>query len=209
MIAFFYLLVALLGYLLGSLNSSIIVGKFYKIEIRDHGSKNAGMTNTLRTLGKVPALLVIFGDILKGVTSCILGNLVLFNFTNISGLGLLIGGFFAVLGHNWPVYFNFKGGKGILTTFAVILMMNYKIGLIVFLIFLIIVLFTKYISLGSIVGCLSFPIISYYFMDYFNTNIHFVFFSTMLSILAIARHHSNIKRLINGNENKLSFKKTG
>ncbi len=202
------LLVIIIGYLLGSLNTSIIVGKIYGTDIRKHGSGNAGMTNTLRTLGKTAAVLVIFGDILKGVLSYIIGNVIINSIPasitlSISGIGGMVGGIAAIAGHNWPVYFGFKGGKGILTSFSVVMMMDWKLGLILLGVFVIIVAITRYVSLGSIIACVAFPIGA---AIKGNSPI-FIIFAAILSILAIARHNGNIKRLLNGTEHKIGEKK--
>ena len=199
--------VAIIGYLLGSANTSLIVGKFYGIDIRKHGSGNAGMTNTLRTLGKLPALLVIFGDILKGVLSCLIGLYVLGWIDNIGYLGIMTGGIAAIIGHNWPVYFGFKGGKGILTSFAVILMMDWRIGLILFAIFALIVAATRYVSLGSIIASALFPIIAFVCKDTFEVTTVFIVFAFIVGFLAVIRHSSNIERLLKGTESKLGSKK--
>lgn len=206
------LLILIIGYLLGSLNTSIIVGKCYGIDIRKHGSGNAGMTNTLRTLGKVAAVLVILGDILKGVLSYLIGNIILDSTTVDTvlenelltvGIGGMIGGIAAIVGHNWPIYFGFKGGKGILTSFSVVMMMDWKLGLLLLGIFLVVVLITRYVSLSSITACVVFPIAAYIK----GNGIVFTVFSAMLAILAICRHSANIKRLINGTESKIGSKK--
>ncbi len=202
------LLVMIIGYFLGSLNTSIVVGRIYGTDIRKHGSGNAGMTNTLRTLGKTAAVLVIFGDILKGVLSYIIGNVIITSIPDsitlsISGIGGMVGGIAAIVGHNWPIYFGFKGGKGILTSFSVVMMMDWKLGLILLGVFVIIVAISRYVSLGSILACVAFPIGA---AIKGNTPI-FIIFAAILSILAITRHNGNIKRLLNGTESKIGEKK--
>jgi acyl phosphate:glycerol-3-phosphate acyltransferase len=206
------ILTGIIGYLLGSANTSLIVGKFYKVDVRQHGSGNAGMTNTLRTLGKAAAVMVIIGDILKGVLACLIGLYIvggrglgteIFQRTNNEELGLMMGGIAAIAGHNWPLYFGFKGGKGILTSFAVILMMSPLIALILFVIFFIVVLFTRYISLGSMISSALFPVIA----ACFGRRLTFIVFAAVLGILGIVRHHANIKRLLNGTESKFGSKK--
>jgi acyl-phosphate glycerol 3-phosphate acyltransferase len=202
------LLVLVIGYLLGSINTSIIVGRLYGIDIRKHGSGNAGTTNTLRTLGKTAALLVLIGDILKGVLSFIIGNLIINTIPssiawNIAGIGGMVGGIAAIAGHNWPVYFGFKGGKGVLTSFSVVMMMDWKLGLILLGIFVIIVAITKYVSLGSIIACVAFPIGA----AIKGNSVVFIVFAAILSVLAISRHKANIKRLLSGTESKLGAKK--
>lgn len=188
---------AAIGYLLGSANASIIVGKFYGVDVRNHGSGNAGATNTLRTLGKSAAALVGVGDVLKGVIACLMGSYLA------GDTGLMVGGFASVVGHNWPVYFNFKGGKGIFTSFAVVLMMDYKIGLILLGIFAVVVLLTRFVSLSSIVASVCFPVLAVVF----NKGSDFIIIAVLTAALAVYRHRSNIKRLIEGTESKIGSKK--
>lgn len=195
-------LVVLVGYLFGSANTSVIVGRLYGIDIREHGSKNAGLTNTLRTLGKLAALLVIVGDVAKGVLACLVGMYVVGNVDVVGAIGLMAGGTASVIGHIWPVYFGFKGGKGILTSFSVILMMNWKIGMLLFLIFAVIVAVTRYVSLGSIIGCAVFPILGIILKQ----GTIFLAFALLLACIIIMKHRGNIRRLLDGTEAKLSFK---
>lgn len=192
---------SLLGYLLGSLNTSVIVGKFYGTDVRKHGSGNAGMTNTLRILGKLPALIVVIGDVLKGVFACFFGNM-------ISGYpGMLLGGFFAVIGHNWPLYFRFKGGKGALTSISVIYYIDWRIGLIVTAVFVIVFAAGRYVSLGSIAAAAALPACALVLLilnkSKDRSGILFLIFSILLSALVIFRHRENIKRLLEGTEPKL------
>jgi glycerol-3-phosphate acyltransferase PlsY len=199
----FLIISAVTGYALGSVNSSVIVGRIYGVDIRTKGSGNAGLTNTLRVLGKKAAILVLAGDILKGVIAVLAG--LLFSRWTDGAPGAyypVIAGTFAVVGHNWPVYFNFKGGKGILTTATVIFMLDWKIGISVLVLFVIIVFATRYVSLGSIVGAVAVPIAALIF----GYDLIFIIFMMLLAALAIFRHSANIKRLLSGNENKLSFK---
>lgn len=192
-----FALAAVIGYLLGSANSSIIVGKFYGVDVRQHGSGNAGATNTLRTLGKSAAAFVSIGDLLKGIIACLVGQLIA------GDVGLMFGGFASIVGHNWPIYFNFKGGKGILTSFAVVLMMDYKLGLILLGVFAVIVLITKYVSLSSMAAAVLFPI----FAAFEGKGTSFIIFASLLAILAVYRHRANIQRLMNGTESKFGKKK--
>ena len=151
-------LCALIGYLLGSLNFALILsGKMYKDDIRKHGSKNAGTTNMMRTYGNKAAGLTILGDMLKAVVAVLLGALI---------LGLYYGGYAAalgcVVGHVFPVFFGFKGGKGVATAAAAILVLNPLAFLCVLGVFLLCVIFTRYISLGSVLGAAVFPLITFY-----------------------------------------------
>lgn len=191
------LLSAVIGYLLGSLNNSIIVGKFYGIDIRSHGSGNAGTTNALRTLGKKAAILVLIGDIAKGIIAYLAGY-----FICGTHLGGMVGGTAAILGHVWPVYFGFRGGKGVLTSLAVLLLIDWRIALGLLCVFVFIVLLTRYVSLGSIIAAALFPIAAVIF----SRGIDIIIFSGIIAVLIIAKHHANIKRLIEGTESKLSFR---
>lgn len=206
-------LAALIGYLLGSANTSLIVGKFYGVDVRKHGSGNAGMTNTLRTLGRLPAVLVIVGDMIKGILACVIGYYifrirldlsVLNHIEGIGRVGLFAGGLGAILGHNWPLYFGFRGGKGVLTTFAVVLIAGPFQGLILFGVFLAIVALTRYVSLGSIIAALCFPFLA----AFMEKEILFTTFAAFVALLVIIRHHSNIVRLCKGTENKFGAKKS-
>jgi glycerol-3-phosphate acyltransferase PlsY len=192
-------LAAIAGYLLGSLNTSLIVGKFYSVDVRQHGSGNAGMTNTLRTLGKKAALLVIIGDVLKGILAYIAGYYIYGG-----QLGGLVGGTACILGHIWPVFFGFKGGKGVLTAFSVLLMFDWSIALGLLLVFIIILLLTRYVSLGSIIAALLFPITA----ALFGRDIKTLVFSGIIAVLVIIKHHKNIKRLLDGTEPRLTLKKS-
>lgn len=192
------------GYLLGSFNAALIVGKvFFKKDIRDYGSGNAGTTNVLRTFGKGAAAAVLVLDILKGILACILGQLLVGSIENIGWAGMYLAGFAAVLGHNWPVFFGFKGGKGVLTSFAVILYMSPIPALICLAVFIVIVSLTRYVSLGSIVGAILWPILSVFF----DLPVLMLAVAVFMVILIIIRHKENISRLFHGTEKKISFKK--
>ncbi|NLN63998.1 MAG: glycerol-3-phosphate 1-O-acyltransferase PlsY [Clostridiaceae bacterium] len=192
------------GYLLGSLNASLIVGKvFYKKDIRDYGSGNAGATNMLRTFGKGAAAAVFALDFLKGILACGVGHLLVGYIPDLGWAGMYLAGFAAVIGHNWPIYFGFKGGKGVLTTFAVILYMSPIPALISLAIFIIIVSLTRYVSLGSIVGAISWPIVSIFFA----LPVLLLVTAVLMVLMIIIRHKENITRLFQGTEKKISLKK--
>ncbi len=188
----------LFGYLFGSLNFAIIYSKLRKDDIRNHGSGNAGATNILRTYGKIPALIVFLLDISKGIIAVLLVRLAIGD--ELLECSAALG---AVLGHNFPIYYKFAGGKGVSTSFAVLLILQWQVAVLALLVFIISVAISKYVSLSSVLASLS-AIVSSYFMVGFDT---FFFFCLLIGILCIIRHHTNIKRLLNGTENKLGAKK--
>ena len=192
-----FVLVAIIGYLLGSFNGGQIVGKFNNVDIKKEGSGNAGTTNALRTMGKKAALATLIIDMAKGILACWIGNL-------IGGYDcLLVAGFMAVIGHNWPLYFHFKGGKGVLTTFTVLLVIDWQLGLILFGIFLIIVAISRMVSLGSIITAA----IAFILAIIMGRSTFEVIILLLLGALIVIRHYSNIVRIIHGEEHKLGEKK--
>ncbi len=195
-----------LGYLLGSLNTAVIVGKIYGKDIRGHGSKSAGLTNTLRVLGKSAAVLVLAGDILKGILACLAGlrlGVYVHSGEAVDCVSLLAAGAGAVVGHNWPVYFGFKGGKGALTGAAVLFMFDWVMALICLGLFLAIVALTRFVSLGTICASVFFVIIS--FLPVFEHTFYFHVFACAMALVVIFKHRENIKRLLSGTENRLAF----
>lgn len=194
------------GYLLGSLNTAVIVGKLYGKDIRGHGSKNAGLTNTLRVLGKSAAVFVLAGDILKGIVACLIGlrlGVYVHSGAAIDCVSLLAAGAGAVIGHNWPVYFGFKGGKGALTAVAVLFMFDWVMALICLGFFLTIVAVTRYVSLGTISAAIFFVAMS--FMPVFGHSFYFHIFVCLMALIIIFKHRENIQRLLSGTESKLTF----
>ena len=187
------------GYFLGSINPSIIISaKLYKDDIRRHGSGNAGMTNVMRTYGKKMAIITFAGDFLKAVISTLIGR-ALFGY-----YGAMLAGFFCFLGHIFPCYYKFKGGKGVVTACGLILMTDPLVCLILFVLFVVLVAITKYISLGSVVCLLVYPIILHNIKgNYMGIPVLIAF---LMGLLCAFAHRSNIKRIINGNENQFTFK---
>ena len=196
---------AVIGYLLGSINGSVLISKiFYGSDIRTHGSGNAGTTNMLRTFGKKAAAGTFLVDLLKGVVAAVLcGFMVKCLGTHYDyWMGACIGGGFSILGHNWPLYFGFKGGKGVLTSFAVMLALSPLAAVCALGVFIVVVAICRYVSLGSIVGALSLP-----FWIWLFTGLTPVFYlGVFAAVLLIARHHANIGRLLHGTESKLGQK---
>lgn len=192
------ILCLILGYLLGSLNFAIIYSKLRGDDIRNHGSGNAGATNVLRTYGKGPAALVFLLDISKGIIAVLLVRSVFS-----SALLECAAALGAVLGHNFPVYYKFAGGKGVSTSFAVLLVLHWPTALISLLTFIIVAVITRYVSLSSILASVA-AIITAFIL--FRVN-EFSVFCLVIGVLCIIRHHANIKRLISGTENKLGQKR--
>lgn len=192
------LLCIILPYLLGSINFALVISKvFYRDDIRKYGSGNAGMTNMLRTYGKAAAAFTLFCDLIKAVIAVLLGMLI---FEHIGGY---TAGFFCVLGHIFPVFFKFKGGKGVATAAAMILTLNPLVFLILFTVFIIVVVTTKYVSLGSVLCMLLYPLLTYLLVSpSLPTLVSFAVAATVIFM-----HRSNIKRLLSGTENKISLSK--
>ncbi len=198
-----YVAVIVCAYLLGSLNFAIIIsGKQYRQDIRNFGSKNAGMTNMMRTYGKKAAGLTLLGDALKAMVSCLIGYALL------GQLGAYIAGLFCIIGHMFPIYYRFKGGKGVVTAAMTILMCNPFVFLILFIMFAVIVLVSKYISLGSVMCMLLYPIILDRIDRFFYDGAPYVWCAALMTVLVVVKHWENIKRLSQGKESKFSFKKS-
>ncbi len=206
------ILVALASYLLGSISFATIFSKQLKgIDPREHGSKNPGTTNVLRTAGVLPAVLTLIFDILKGVLPILIA-VFLARWTNMSHGYLLpqVAGISVILGHMFSIYYKFKGGKGIATGIGVILVLNWQIALIVALFALLVMLLSRYVSLGSISGVTLYFVLSIFLRDaniIAGPTITFVVTALIIAVLIIYKHRENIKRLKKGEENKISFKK--
>ncbi len=217
------LLTAIEAYLLGSCNSSIIVVKLLKHEdIRNHGSKNAGLTNTLRCFGKVPALLTLIGDLAKGVVATLIAVHLIFPMlcgTNYASATILdsysvgyIAGICAIMGHIFPIYYGFRGGKGVLVASSILIAIDPVVFCLVIPFFIIVVAITRYVSVGSISAGILYPIITLimhlcvYGLDTTSCLIHFGLTIITGGIL-VYMHRTNIERLKNGTENKFGSKK--
>lgn len=209
------ILIAIIVYLIGSINFSVILSKkMAGFDVRQKGSGNAGTTNMLRSVGKKAAAITLICDILKGVVSIGIAILVgyLFNAQNKSIL-VQIAAIAVVIGHTFPIFFGFKGGKGVATSLGVLIMTNWQIGLICLAIAIIIMAITKMVSLGSCMAAIAFPLLTYFAANIFENayivkegSSYFVY-SIILAVIVLFNHRSNIKRIITGKENKLSFKK--
>ncbi|MBR5682227.1 MAG: glycerol-3-phosphate 1-O-acyltransferase PlsY [Ruminococcus sp.] len=206
-----------LGYFLGSLNFSIIVVRMMTgRDIRDMGSKNAGLTNTLRCAGKNCALLTLVGDLLKGIIAVALARL----FCHLLQAGLMpgndthyigyIAGFFAIIGHVFPIYYGFKGGKGVLVGAASFIAVDYKVFIALLAIFVVMLALSRYVSLASIISTAYCPLATLLMsliVDEYSAGRSFLYMilSIPMAAMVIWMHRSNMQRLIDGNENKFSF----
>lgn len=190
------LLVFIGSYLIGSFSSSYILGKMIRdLDIREHGSGNAGATNALRVMGVGIAALTFIMDAFKGFLAIQLGKYLM------GYDGALLASIFVVIGHNYPVFLNFKGGKGIATSLGIILTLNWKVALICLSVWIIITLLTRYISLASILGVVVAPIALNVLFSPVDIKLNLTILFLVTS--AIIRHKDNIYRLINGTENKI------
>ena len=206
-----YIFVILAAYLLGSISFSVIISKkMAGFDVREKGSGNAGSTNVLRTVGKKAAIITLLCDTLKGVVAVLIAFIVGLIIGENADKALLVqlAGFFVILGHTFPVFFGFKGGKGIATALGVLLVTNWNIGLVCLVFALVVMAITRMVSLGSIAAAVLFPILVIFVghTAYIADGGYFIY-SLILAALVIFNHRANIKRLIEGKENKLSFKK--
>lgn len=211
-----YILIAVIAYLLGSLNFSIILSEVVKKkDIRDSGSGNAGATNMLRTYGKKAAVGTMIGDILKVALGIIIAFAILdvpmkYIFSNPADAAEIqrvmlykeFAGLFCVLGHIFPLYFKFKGGKGVAACTGMAIIVDWRIALILFVIFIGVILISKWISLGSIVIALLYPVLIFAFYK----NFILAAVALLFTAIVIVAHRENIKRLAKGTENKISIK---
>ncbi|MFA7274007.1 MAG: glycerol-3-phosphate 1-O-acyltransferase PlsY [Crocinitomicaceae bacterium] len=204
-----YILYPIIGYLLGSIPTAVWVGKSkYGIDIRQHGSKNAGATNTFRVLGQKAGIVVLSIDVLKGLVATVLplilmpdklGSDALVNIQLLSSMA-------CVLGHVFPIFAHFDGGKGVATSLGVIIGLHPPAAIIALGIFLAIYLATSFVSLGAIVAAISFPFLLYFRFHVDSVNL--ILFSSVLSFAVILAHRKNILRLLNHTESKMPlFKK--
>jgi glycerol-3-phosphate acyltransferase PlsY len=209
---------ALIAYILGSVNGAIVTSKlFYRKDIREFGSGNAGLTNFFRVFGKGGVLLVILIDVAKTIAPVAFGGWLfavysdmelsqtwlLRNFFDVSIFGILLSGFFVELGHCFPLFYKFKGGKGVMAIGIIAILLDWRLALIAWTIFILIVLITRFVSLGSIIASASVPIILSFILrigGYWE-----LVLAILCSGLVIFRHSLNMKRLSKGEESKLSY----
>lgn len=199
-------LICVLGYLLGGINGAILLSKLVeKDDVRRHGSGNAGFTNFFRNYGKRTSLLVILIDAAKAAVSCLLGGWLLGKY-GLGTEGMLLGGLAATLGHDFPAFLGFRGGKGIVCGFAAALVTNWRVGLILLAVFALVYFLTHYVSLASVLCALGFFVS---FWLFYPGRPFVLILSGCLSALAIFLHRENIGRLVRGQERKTYFFKRG
>ncbi len=204
-----YILMAIVAYLIGSVNFSVIFSKkFAGFDVREKGSGNAGSTNMLRSVGKGPAALTLVCDILKGVVTILLAI----------GIGKIadasvkkeilvqISGIFVVIGHTFPAYFGFRGGKGVATSLGILLLVNWQIGLICLVFGLVIMIVTRMVSLGSVLTAILFPILTIFITDNYIVKGNYIIFGIVMAAIVIFNHRANIKRIYNGEEHRIGEK---
>ncbi|MBE6948948.1 MAG: glycerol-3-phosphate 1-O-acyltransferase PlsY [Ruminococcaceae bacterium] len=192
------IIILIAAYLLGSVNLAVLISKFVlKQDVRDKGSGNAGATNVARVFGMKFGVVTLIGDIIKTLLAALVGHLLL------GDIGEAIACLGCLFGHAWPVFFNFKGGKGIAVGAAVIAVTDWRVLIISLSIFVIVVAITKMISAGSVCAAFSFPVL----LPFFGPAWYNIVMSIFAASMVIWLHRANIKRIINGTESKFSFKK--
>jgi len=210
-----YIIIAIIAYLIGSINFSILISKKKAgYDIRQKGSGNAGTTNMLRNLGKKYAAITLICDVLKGVVAIgiaiIVGNIL--GDTN-KALLVQIAGVTVVIGHTFPIFFGFKGGKGVATSLGILLMTNWQLGLICLVFALVLMALTRVVSMGSIAAAILYPVLTlfvgggHYIVESSGLGNGYFIYSVILAIIVIFNHRENIKRILSGTENKISFNK--
>ncbi len=201
---------AIIAYLIGSINFSVILSKkMAGFDVREKGSGNAGTTNMLRTVGKKGAAITLICDILKGVVAILIAILIEKMVEGSNGALLVqVAGVAVILGHTFPIFFKFKGGKGVATSLGVLIMSNWQIGLICLVFALILIALTQMVSVGSIAAAILYPVLTLFIPQNYIVPGNYLIYSIILAVLIVFNHRENVKRLLNGTENKISFKGT-
>ena len=207
----FNVITAIIAYLIGSVNFSVILSKkMAGFDVREKGSGNAGTTNMLRSVGKKAAALTLLCDVLKGVVAILIAMLIGWAF-KIENQSLLvqIAGIAVVLGHTFPIFFGFKGGKGVATSLGILIMSNWQIGLICLVFGVLLIALTRMVSLGSCAAAVLFTVLTLFITDNYivTQGSGYLIYSIILAVIVLFNHRSNIKRIMNGTENRISFKK--
>lgn len=213
------LLGAVAGYLLGSFSPAIIVGRlFAKDDIRNMGSGNAGATNVLRSLGALPAILTTLGDLAKSVVSVLLSQWLVnnlgahLNSTRGDLIAMYVAGTFCIIGHLYPLYYGFRGGKGVMATLGLLLVLDWRVALTALAAFILVVVLTQYVSLGSMLAGVTMTVTTFlyrYYVDKASMELALGCAAglALITVMVVLKHRQNIIRLIHGTENKLSLGK--
>lgn len=205
-----YIIVAVIAYLLGSISFSVIISKkIAGFDVREKGSGNAGSTNVLRTVGKKAAVLTLICDVLKGVVAVLIATLVGKIWKELDGALLVqLAGIFVIIGHTFPIFFKFKGGKGVATSLGVLLITNWQIGLICLVFALVLMALTQMVSVGSIGAAILYPVLTIFITQNYIVTGNYIISSIIIAVLVVFNHRSNVKRLLSGTENRINFKST-
>lgn len=210
-----YVMMAIIAYAIGSISFGVIISKKMTGEdVREKGSQSSGATNMLRSVGKKAAALTLLFDILKGVVSIALALIIgKMNPELNPAILVQIAALFVVIGHTFPIFFGFKGGKGVATSLGVLLLSNWQIGLICLVFALVMMALTRMVSLGSCTAAVLFPVLTLFINQHYTVltegksgNVYFIY-SVILAAIVLFNHRENIKRIYDGTENRLSFKK--
>lgn len=194
-----YVLVAVIAYLLGSISTGLLVAKYFNgPNLREVGSKNTGASNVLRTMGLKSGLITFVGDCLKSLIACLIGNWLL------GHNGAMLAGLFVIFGHNWPIFFQLKGGKGVASSCGVMLVCFPIPAIISFVVAIAIIAFTKFISLGSMCMLICYALLITLFFN--GGSIIAILWAILLAALCVIRHHANVGRLLAGTESKIGQK---
>lgn len=209
-----YVVMAIIAYLIGSINFSVLISKKKAgYDIREKGSGNAGTTNMLRNLGKKYAAITLVCDILKGLVAIVIAIILGKIIQNSNGALLVqIAGIAVVIGHTFPIFFGFKGGKGVATSLGILLLTNWQIGLICLVFGIVLIALTRMVSVGSLCAAILFPVLTlfigseYYIVSGTGLGNGYLIYSIILAVIVAFNHRENIKRILNGTENRISFK---
>ncbi|MCF6137588.1 glycerol-3-phosphate 1-O-acyltransferase PlsY [Pseudalkalibacillus berkeleyi] len=190
----------IIGYLIGSISFSYLIAKkIKKVDIRTQGSGNAGATNALRVLGWGPAITILLLDATKGIAAVLISNWV-----GVDSWIAFLAGLAAIIGHNWPIYYGFRGGKGVATTIGVFAILVFIPALIAGGVAILTIVLTRYVSLGSLIFMALTPILTIVMGDYSTI---YIILATLIGVLSLWRHRANVHRLIKGTESKIGQKK--
>lgn len=209
-----YVIMAIIAYLIGSINFSVLISKKKAgYDIREKGSGNAGTTNMLRNLGKKYAAITLVCDILKGIVAICIAIIVGKIMKDSNGALLVqVAGIAVVLGHTFPIFFGFKGGKGVATSLGILLLTNWQIGLICLVFAVVIIALSRMVSMGALAAAILFPVLTifiggeYYIVQGTGLGNGYFIYSVILAVIVAFNHRENIKRILNGTENRISFK---